>query len=335
MTKKKLLALMVAALVMLAAAWYLSMQRNVPRDTAGGPLLPGLSADLSAITAVTIRHAAAKPEVQLHRIAGQWTVAERGDYPADVTKLRRLLLSLADTRIVEQKTADPANYAQLGVDDPATPAASGTEITIVDARGQHGLIVGKSIGNGSFVRPADSATSLIVEPGISLETEPRFWIDPAIIDVPPAEIAEVAVTPDSGPSYVLHRSSPATTAFALTPVPAGRTAEDAAALGDVTRAFANLNADDVAPADTIDFSHPAKVQVTLTGGDVLSLVGTAVGEQRWLTVSSAKNAALEAKLHGHAYSLERYRYEQMFKPLEQWLQPKPAAAAAGPPKPRH
>jgi hypothetical protein len=334
LTRAKLLALIVAAVAAVAAAWYVSTFRNLPRDTAGSPPLPGLAADLSGVTAVTIRRGASTPSVQLHRSGQQWTVAERGDYPADVAKLHRLLLSLVDARSIEQKTSNPANYAQLGVDDPGAAGATGTGISVVDARGTHGIIVGKPIGNGSFARPTDSATSLIVEPAISVETDPRYWIDKGLIDLPAAEIAEVAVTPDGGPAYLLRRASPATGAFTLAAVPAGRAAQDPSALGAVTRAFANLTADDVAPAATIDFGHASKVQVTLTDGDVVSISGAAVGEQRWLELHSAKNTALDAKLNGHAYSVPRYRYDQIFRPLEQWLQPRPAPAASAP-KPRH
>jgi hypothetical protein len=334
MTAPKLFALVIAAIAMLGAAWYYSSERNLPRDAAGAPLLPGLSAELSGITAVTIRHGAPTPGVQLHRVAQSWTVVERGDYPADVAKLRRLLLSLADARKIEEKTSNPANYAQLGVDDPGAPAATGTEISVVDSGGKHSIIVGKAIGNGSFVRAAASATSSIVEPAISVETDPHYWIDAALIDVPPAEIAAVAQTPATGPAYVLRRASPATTEFALAAVPAGRTAQDATTLGRMTRAFANLTADDVAPAATIDFSHATKTEITLTSGDVISISGAAAGEQRWLELAWPKNAALDAKFRGHAYSVPRYRYEEMFPPLEQWLQPKPAAPASNL-KPRH
>jgi hypothetical protein len=334
MTPPKLFALLVAAIAMLGAAWYFSTARNLPRDVAAAPLLPELSADLAAITAVTIRRGAATPSVQLHRGAAGWTVVERGDYPADVAKLRRLLLSLVDARSVEQKTSNPANYAQLGVDDPGAPAATGTEIAVMDGGGKHGIIVGKAIGNGSFVRREDSATSWIVEPAISVETDPHYWIDATLVDVPAADISEVAVTPESGPAYVLKRTAPATATFALGAVPPGRTAQDPSALGGVVRAFANLTADDVARAETIDFSHASKVRITLTDGDVLSISGAAVGEQRWLELDSAKNDALDAKLRGHAYSVPRYRFDQVFRPLEQWLQPKPSSPA-GAPKPRH
>src|SRR5258708_21640240 len=55
--------------------------------------------------------------VTMHEKDGRWTVAERGDYPADVSKLRKLLLALSDAKIVEEKTSNPANYPVIGLED--------------------------------------------------------------------------------------------------------------------------------------------------------------------------------------------------------------------------
>ena len=60
----------------------------------------------------------------------QWTVAERANYPADVSKLRKLLLALSDAKIVEEKTSNPASYAIIGVEDPTMPGAAGAEIEL-------------------------------------------------------------------------------------------------------------------------------------------------------------------------------------------------------------
>ena len=45
------------------------------------------------------------------------------------------------------------------------------------------MIVGKPAGEGNFARRGGENTSYIVEPAISFEAEPRFWIDPKLIDI--------------------------------------------------------------------------------------------------------------------------------------------------------
>ena len=129
------------------------------------------------MTALSILKGSATPTVTIHKQGERWTVAQRGDYPADVAKLRKLLLALSDAKIREEKTSNPANYSIIGVEDPTVPGASGAQMNLLAQDGAHGLIVGKTVAEGSFVRRAGEATSYIVEPGISFDTEPRYWID--------------------------------------------------------------------------------------------------------------------------------------------------------------
>ena len=157
----------------ISGALYLSTQRNVPRDARGGALLPGLAGELDSITALTVRRGSPTPTVTLQAQAGRWTVAERADYPADVAKLRKLLLALSDAKLVEEKTSNPASFPIIGVEDPASPAASGAEIGFVAKDGKHSVIIGKPIGAGNFARRGGENTSYSVEPGISFEAEPR------------------------------------------------------------------------------------------------------------------------------------------------------------------
>ena len=48
-----------------------------------------------------------------------WTVAERDNYPADTGRLRKLLLELAEARLLEEKTSNPELYDRLKVEDIA------------------------------------------------------------------------------------------------------------------------------------------------------------------------------------------------------------------------
>src|SRR6202035_2844347 len=83
MNRQRFIALMVAALLAISGALYLSTQRNLPRDPHGMALLPTLSSELNSVSALTVRKGAAAP-VTIHKQGEQWTVAERADYPADV-----------------------------------------------------------------------------------------------------------------------------------------------------------------------------------------------------------------------------------------------------------
>jgi hypothetical protein len=334
MSRQRFVLLLIAAVVVISGALYLSAQRSASRNTQGVALLPSLAQDLNAVTAVIIRKGSAKPTLTVHNTGNQWSVAERADYPADVTKLRKLLLSLRDARIVEEKTSDPARFASIGVEDPVAPDAAGAEITVVGPSEKRAVIVGKAVGEGNFVRLVGENRSYSVEPAISSETEPRYWIDSRLLDVPATQIQSIEVKPAAGAAYAIRRVKPADDTFSLDGVPAGRKALDGPALAPSPTTFTGLTAEDVAPSSDIDFAASTQEILTLTDGNVITLTGTAVADKHWIEVKSSKDAALTAKTQGRAFEIASYRYDAIFKPVEQLLVPKEQPAVKGQPAPK-
>jgi hypothetical protein len=360
MTRQRFIVLMVAALLAISAALYLSTQRNLPRDPRGSAFLPSLAGEVNTVTSLSVLKGSATPTVTIHKQGEQWTVAERGDYPANLPKLRKLLLALSDAKVREEKTSNPDNYAIIGVEDPSRAGATGAQIELIAKDGKHGVIVGKATGEGNFVRRAGEQTSYIVEPGISFEAEPRYWIDTDLLDIPTDKIQSIDTKPATGAAYSVRRvpagdgkpgdaksaaksadsgataatpAVPPATKFALDAVPSGRQAADPQTLAPSRTAFSSLAADDVATAGGIDFSKPSTVTITLTDGGVIVLTGTAVGDKRWIQVAAPKDASLSAKTAGRAFEIAAYRYDGMFRPLEQLLVPKPAPTSAKPAPP--
>jgi hypothetical protein len=329
MRRQRFVAMVIAALLAISGALYLSTQRNLPRDPRGVALLPYLSNELNTVTALSIRKSSAAPALTVHQQGSRWTVAQRGDYPADVSKLRKLLLALSDAKIVEEKTSNPASYSIIGVEDPAVPGSTGAEVSFVARDGTHAVIVGKPSGGGNFARRAGEKTSYSVEPGISFEAEPRYWIESRLMDIAATDIQSIAVKPSAGTAYTVHRAA-AGGNFELDGVPPGRKAADAAALAPSPSAFDHLDADDVEPAGDVDFAKATVVTITLFGGNAITLTGAAVNDKHWIELQASKDAALAAKAAGRAFELTGYRYDAIFRPLEQLLVPKPPPASAKP-----
>ncbi len=264
--------------------------------------------------------------ITLHKSGEQWTVAERADYPADVSKLRKLLLALRDARIVEKKTSNPANFAVIGVEDPSQPGSTSSEVTVTAPQGALAVIVGKPAGEGNFVRRAGENQSFTVEPAISFETEPRYWIDSKLFNIPAAQIQSEQVKLSDGSSYTLHRAAAPDSPFVLDGVPPGRKALDAPALAPTPTSASDLTAEDVAPIADVDFKQAAQAVLTLTDGTVLTLTGVVVADKHWIQITSNKDAALNAKSQGRAIQIASYRYDAIFRPLEQLLVPKESPA---------
>lgn len=372
MSRRRFLTLLIAAVLAISVALYLSNRRDAARDQHGIALLPSLAAELNTVSAVSVRRASATPSATLHLKDGRWTVAERGDYPADVVKLRKLLLALSDAKIVEEKTSNPASFPLIGVEDPSLPGATGAEVSVTARDGTHAVIVGKPAGAGNFVRRKGENLSYSVEPGISFEAEPRYWIESKPIDAAPAKIQSIEVKPAAGPAYTVRRAAPpATTAqpagttaqpagtsaqragsaapsagtaaqpagtaaaedvFTLDGVPPGRKAADSGVLAPSSTLLSALNADDVARAADVDFGKPTIATVTLSDGDVITITGAVNGDKHWIELQSSKDAPLNAKAGGRAFEIPAYQFDAIFRPVDQLLVPLPKPAPAGPAK---
>jgi hypothetical protein len=371
MSRQRFIALAVAALVAICAALYFSTRRNASPEVQGLPLLPSLAGELNTVTSLSVTKGSATPAVTVHKQGEQWTVAERANYPADVSKLRKLLVALSDAKIREEKTSDPANYSIIGVEDPTKAGATGAQIEVIAKQGKQDVIVGKPVEQGNFVRRVGEKSSYIVEPGISFEAEPRYWIDTRLLDIPADKIQSIQFKPDTGPAYTVRRVTepapkpgeakksapnaaaapagasaapaapsaplpvavPASSKFVLEGVPSGRQAADSNALAPSPTTFSNLNDDDVSASGDIDFSKPSTVTLALSDGSVITLTGAAVGDKRWIQVAAPKSAVLSAKANGRAFEIASYRYDQIFRPLEQLLVPKPTPSAKPAKKP--
>jgi hypothetical protein len=364
MNQQRFVTLLVTALLVVSLGLYMSTRRVAHQASSqGGALFPALAGELAGVSSLEIRKASPTPNVTLHKKGEDWTVAQRADYPADVSKIRRLLLSLADAKIVETKTADPANFPLIGLEDPAPATATSTQIAFTVKDGVHSLIVGKSVGEGNFVRRGDENQSFTVTPGVFVETEPKAWIDAKLLDIPLADIQRIEVKAAGGPNYSVHRlpappppksdkpeapaaagtaapkpadaaPPPADPGFAIDGVPAGRKAANAESLAPSSSAFSGLSADDVAQAAAVDFSKPSTAALSLKDGSVITITGSVIGDKHWIQFSGVKDAAFTAKSAGRAYQLPSYRYDSIFRPLEQLLVPKetpPAKSATGSP----
>jgi hypothetical protein len=335
MNRARFTALAVAALVVLAAALYLGSRRNTGEPSAEGTaFLPQLASGLGTVSEIDLQKGTAAPGVTLHRAGDGWTVAQRADYPADASKVKKLLLSLADAKIVEEKTSNPANFPIIGVEDPAKPGAAGTQITLIAKDGKRSVIVGKPVGEGNFARRGGEDKSFTVAPGITADVEPRAWIDGRILDVPAAQVQSIDAKPAASAGYTLHRLKAGEDGFAFDGAPpAGRKLLDPKGLAPSPTALSGLTADDLAAASDIDFSKPSQAVFTLADGNVITLTGTGAGDKRWVEVQTTKDAALNTKTQNRAFEVASYRFDAIFRPLEQLLVPKEAKPAAQPAAP--
>jgi hypothetical protein len=341
MTARRIAILLAAALLVIAFAVWLSSKRHLERATnAGDPVLTGLDKNaLNSITEVRLTKGDGT-RTTLRKGASDWTVGER-DYPADSGKVRKLLLDLAALNVVEDKTRTPENYPQLGVEDVNSSKATGTRVDVVTAAKTYSIIVGKSSGAKSgYVRVTNSPQSILAAPSITLDADPRRWLDHTLIDISQDRVKEVTVKPAEGPGYTATRANKDQSDFTVAEVPKGRELSSPAAADPIAGSLGGVSLDDVrrAPAaqgGTAPVALSHAVFRTFDGLEI-DVAGHKDGATTLVTFtprSTAKETEAEAQtltahVTGWEFEIPSYKYDGMFRPLEDLLK-KPEPAAKG------
>jgi hypothetical protein len=337
MTSRRLTVLFVAGLAIIVFAVWLSSRRHLERTTdAGALVLPGMEQALNTITEVHLVKGD-DTHTTLKKSATDWTVGERG-YPADSGKVRKLLLDLASLNVVEEKTRTPANFPQLGVEDVNSPKAAGTKIEAASPGKTYSLIVGKSASAKSgYVRVSGTEQSLLAAPSLSVDTDPKRWLDRTLIDVPQDKVKDFTIKPAEGAAYTASRPSKDKTDFAVADIPKGRELSNPTAADPSAGALAALTLDDVQHAPTTAPDPKTLSHATFHTFDGLSVdvTGRKDGTRTLISVtatssdkaSEAAAQALTARTQGWEFEIPAYKYDGIFRPLEDLLK-KPEAPPA-------
>jgi len=339
MTGRRVAWLLIAAIALVVFAIWLASRRHLERSTMAGDLvLPGLEQNVNNITTVRLRKAG-DIHTTLEKNAHGWSVGERG-WPAELAKVRKLLLDLGALNVVEEKTRLAANYPALGVEEVSQPKATGTRVEVVAPARSWALIVGKSSsGKSGFVRVVGAEQSLLAAPLLSVDADPKTWLEQQLIDITAQRVRQVEEKPAQGPAFTASREKKEDANFTVAPLPKGRVLSGPGAAAAITTGLSSLELDDVhkanVPADA-QLSHA--VFRTFDGLEV-EVSGRKDGTHALVVItasSSAKETAAEAqkltaRLSGWEFEIPDYKYSAIFTPLEELLQkpPEPANKTRG------
>jgi hypothetical protein len=119
MNRKQFLLLVIAVLILggagLAVYWQNIAAYRESGSKIGAKILPGLKlADVAQIELID-----AKGKATLVRKENYWVVQERENYPADFKAISDFTIKLADLKVVQSDTANPAMLPRVELVDPA------------------------------------------------------------------------------------------------------------------------------------------------------------------------------------------------------------------------
>jgi hypothetical protein len=295
MTSQRLLILIVVAVVAVGAGVWLAGRQGSSGQPAGAAVLyPELKTQLNAINAVHVYKAGDARVVELKKQGESWTVSERDNYPADDSKVRKLLIAIADAKVLEEKTSKPESYATLGVEDTNAASATSLRIDLVGAPKPVSLIVGKQ-GAGArsnYVRRAGEPQSWLIDATIDTSSTPEAWLRKDIVDVSADRMQSAKVETKGAKPYTAAKSSRADTDFAVEGLPKGKSLSSPSAANSVATALAGLSLSDVRAASAFQSTPPtAKATFKTFDGLIVEVDGWVQDEKHFVALRPTFDAA--------------------------------------------
>jgi Domain of unknown function (DUF4340) len=241
------------------------------------PLAAELKDHLNDVSAITLTGAGEKVLVTLKRDKEGWSVAERSGYPADVAKIREFLLKLVQATLIEQKTANPKHYADLGVDEVKDKDAKGILVEISGLAQPLRLIVGNyngAGGGGTFVRRDGDAQSWLANGNLTIARNVGDWEKRDLTDIPASRLRSVTLTGRDGKVLKVAKEQATDANFKVADVPKGREASSEFVANSLASTLAGLKADDAFSAkDVAPTEKTIKAEYAAFDGVVVEVTG--------------------------------------------------------------
>ena len=324
--KRDLLTLALVALgVAIVAAITIGVDVRAAKQTsASGLVLPNLSENLSDARRISVVSDTVSYEIECVQRDGAcvWLMRDHGDYPVSAGPIARLVEGLRTLEYTRRMTSDPSKHARLGVEDPREDGR-GVLIQIEDpSRGALlvDIILGVQPNGGLYVRKPGDNQVWAARGDLPPLRDVSIWMDLAPLNIDPATLESVEITPREGEAYVLARSGgEASFAFAsprATPNPGVR-------LDAIAERITGLEPIDVQTAPAIQGEPFARIRALTAGGITIDAELIESEQRVWIKmVARAEEeenqpAALElnARIAEWAFELRPERADLLAPPL--------------------
>jgi hypothetical protein len=211
--------------------------------------------------------------LRMVRAGSTWGDADRAGYPVQQQRVRELLAGVSELRLVEPRTADPAQLRALNLDDPG-PESSALRLAIRDGAGVAiaEAIVGRrrvrmqgNVPEAIYVRRPGETQAWLAEGTLRLDAERSLWVDRELLDIKRPRVA-AATFRQGDQELALRRATPDVERLDVVAPPDGWRGDEAR-VDDVARALEWLTLEDVAPAAQVAAGTPlGTAQWTLFDG---------------------------------------------------------------------
>ena len=275
--KKHLTILAVAALIFIIAA-IVSRPTNNDIANAGAKVFPDLFEHANDVTNIDIQ--TNNEKLTLSKDKDEWKVAESNNYPANINRIRNLVLGLSNLKRVEPKTSNPDNYNRIGVEDVSKKDAKSTQITVYAGKDNKlaDIIVGQSKPSKAdptqksyYVRTIKDPQSWLVDGSLPSGWQAKDWLDTEILTVNRDRIKQVKVTHQDGSQVFIHRASPDVRDYTLDGLKPGEEINAPYEVNNIATTFTKMTFDNVIPQTNSGVSDKPEYTAVLTTFDGLEI----------------------------------------------------------------
>jgi len=327
MNSKTLRLIGIVTAVLIAALFLVETGDDAGTPTTGQLLLPDFRATANDVNRVEIKRAG-QESVIINKIDNRWQVSGRGNYPARTGVVRAVLLSLADARLVEAKTANPDLHARLGVDEPVADESKGIMITASADNVVHAVVFGVTAqGDYRYARVAGDNQSWLIDQNPDIPSTIGEWLEADIIDIDASRIKAVTIRHTDGEVVQIDKFAEEDTDFRVADIPDGRELSYSTVANGIGGALNDLDLDDVRVALPIEDAVTTEFQTF----DGLTIVARTIrtDEENWISfdvsgAQSEEEIELSGRIGGWQYKVADYkanlltrRWEDILKPVEE------------------
>ncbi len=288
-------ALAVVTAAVVGGAFYATQEREaiIAESFEKQALYPDLLSRVNDVTWLRVYSQADGP-LTMSKRDGEWVLAEKHGYYADIEKISQTLVELSSLETIEPKTKKPENFAALYVEDVDGPDGTITNSIQVTAKiGDEtvaDLLVGRTrpvdVGGGVFVRRNGENQSWLGSGSYQPNRRALQWLDRNIINIDSRRIARASMQHADGDGFSVKKSAITSEDVVYTSfVPPGMEASPAHEMNNMAQITDFLVMEDVRPVTDLDWGAPESILWFETyDGVKITIAAIKDGENPWFRI---------------------------------------------------
>ena len=266
-------------------------------------LFPQFADKINDVTRIEVKSSTDRNVILQKMQGGQWVVESADDYPANIDKIRDVVISTSQLKILATKTDNPDLYPDLGVEEPEGKNTSSLLLTLSDQSGATlaSLIVGKPRKNSTvstrpnlYVRKADGKNALLVEGYLQLKSNNNDWYERNIIHIPASLIQNVKIVKNTSNHFVINKSSAGDTEFKIVE---GHTSSPLVLLNRLSTFLEDMNVEGVHAVNNFEFPEESTITTFKTFDGLIITVKSCLSDGKYFAhFSFAAEATSESSV---------------------------------------